>query len=484
MLARAERDPVPCGIQTATPGKARVSIDSVPKLAEGINLRELSLTAVEGFVLSRIDGSGNVADICALTGLTEIETLGIIERLARLGAILIAGSKADEGLEGAVVQRRSSIPGYDPKDLDEDDVEITRDERKAILETFHGLEDLSFYDLLQVEHTADRKQIREAYFRLSKQFHPDTQFRKRLGSFKQKLEIIFRSLTQAYDVLSNKEQRADYDAYIAEQIKGREMERQMREAAQEAERMERELVESVRRARRQARTRREAEQRRRRALAQKLAAMSGRQIVDRGLPTQTQKPRSTAETVADVRKLLQGSSQVERLERAKRHAAAAAEALKLGHHVAAANALRLACTLDPRNEGYQEDFKKANALAQRDLSEGYAKQGKFEEQLGHFDRACEHYVKAAEGNPDSGVFAERAAAMLVVQKQDLRKAQEYAARGVAKHPKDAKFRLTLARVFVELNLHLNAKREIETALELEPKNADALELLKVVKKKI
>lgn len=435
-------------------------------------------------MLSRIDGMGNVADICALTGLTELETLGILERLVRLGAVSVGGDSEAEALEGAVVQRRSSIPHYDPKDLDEEGVELTREERKLILETFHSLEEISFYDLLQVEHTADRKQIREGYFRLSKEFHPDTQFRKKLGSYKQKLEIIFRSLTQAYDVLSNKNQRADYDAYIAEQIKGREMERQMREAAQEAERMERELIESVRRARRQARTRREAEVRRRRALAQKLAAMSGRQIVDRGPPIETTRSRTTAETVADVRKLLQGSSQVERLERAKRHAAAAHEAMKQGLHVAAANALRLSCTLDPRNEGYQEEFKKANALAQRDLSEGYAKQGKFEEQLGHFDKACDHYVKAAEGNPESGVFAERAAAMLVMQKKDLRKAQEYAARGVAKHPKDPKFRLTLARVFMELNLHRNAKREVEAALELEPKNPDALELLKVVKKKL
>ena len=475
-------------------GKARVAIDSVPKLAEGVNLRELSLTAVEGFVLSRIDGAGNVADICSLTGLTERETVGILERLIRLGAIRIEGlnpdaltsrGEDDGDLGGAVVQRRAPSTEFDPAALDEEGVELTQDERRAILETFHILEDISFYDLLQVEHKADRKQIREAYFRLSKEFHPDTHFRKQLGSYKTKLEVIFRSLTQAYEVLSNKNQRADYDAYIVEQIKAREMERQMREAAQEAERMERELVESVRRARRQARTRRDAETRRRRALAQKLAAMSGRRIVDRGPPPADYvRSRTTAETVAEVRRLLQGSSQIERLERAKKHVSEALEALGLGHHVAAANALRLACTLDPRNEGYQEEFRKANALAQKDLSEGYAKQGKFEEQLGHFDRACEHYCKAAEGNPESGVFAERAAAMLALQKQDLRRAQDYASRGVAKHPKEPKYRITLARVFLELNLMRNAKRELEIALEMEAKNPDALDLLKIVKKKL
>ena len=69
-------------------------------------------------------------------------------------------------------------------------------------------------------------------------------------------------------------------------------------------------------------------------------------------------------------------------------------------------------------------------------------------------------------------------------KKDLRRAQEYATRAVAKHPREAKYRITLARVYAELELHLNAKRELESVLEGDPKLTEALELLKAVKKKI
>ena len=39
-------------------------------------------------------------------------------------------------------------------------------------------------------------------------------------------------------------------------------------------------------------------------------------------------------------------------------------------------------------------------------------------------------------------------------------------------------------VYAELELYRNAKRELDAVLEAEPKNADAIELLKAVKKKI
>ena len=51
-------------------------------------------------------------------------------------------------------------------------------------------------------------------FRLSKQFHPDTLFGKRLGSYKQKMEAVFKRLTDAYDVLGKKKRRAKYDEYL------------------------------------------------------------------------------------------------------------------------------------------------------------------------------------------------------------------------------------------------------------------------------
>src|SRR5262249_3120693 len=60
----------------------------------------------------------------------------------------------------------------------------------------------------------DKKAVRAAYFELSRTFHPDTMFRKNLGSYKQKMEAVFRKLTEAYETLGKKRTRDAYDEYL------------------------------------------------------------------------------------------------------------------------------------------------------------------------------------------------------------------------------------------------------------------------------
>ena len=43
----------------------------------------------------------------------------------------------------------------------------------------------------ELPYDADKKQIRTAYFAFSRSFHPDTMFRKELGSFKPKMVSVF-----------------------------------------------------------------------------------------------------------------------------------------------------------------------------------------------------------------------------------------------------------------------------------------------------
>ena len=43
-----------------------------------------------------------------------------------------------------------------------------------------------------VKRDADKKQIRNAYFEMSKLFHPDAYFGKRVGSYKSKMETVFK----------------------------------------------------------------------------------------------------------------------------------------------------------------------------------------------------------------------------------------------------------------------------------------------------
>jgi curved DNA-binding protein CbpA len=65
----------------------------------------------------------------------------------------------------------------------------------------------NFYEVLGVERGSTNEQIRAAYIKLAKQYHPDVN--KDLGS-----DDKFKSITLAYEALSNERNRDLYDAYM------------------------------------------------------------------------------------------------------------------------------------------------------------------------------------------------------------------------------------------------------------------------------
>jgi len=65
-------------------------------------------------------------------------------------------------------------------------------------------DDLDYYELLQVSDAAEPDTINRVYRLLAQRFHPDNQ---ETGN-----SARFREITEAYQVLSNPEKRAQYDA--------------------------------------------------------------------------------------------------------------------------------------------------------------------------------------------------------------------------------------------------------------------------------
>ncbi len=64
-----------------------------------------------------------------------------------------------------------------------------------------------YYDVLGVSRNADEAQIKKAYRRLAKKYHPDT------NAGDADAERKFKEVTEAYDVLSDKEKRKMYDQF-------------------------------------------------------------------------------------------------------------------------------------------------------------------------------------------------------------------------------------------------------------------------------
>jgi tetratricopeptide (TPR) repeat protein len=96
-----------------------------------------------------------------------------------------------------------------PADLAED-VDLDVERRKEILFSEAKLAAWTHFDVLGLPWNATADAARAAYVEKVKIFHPDRYPGKRLGSFRARLEKVFRRLTEARDVLADEAKRAAY----------------------------------------------------------------------------------------------------------------------------------------------------------------------------------------------------------------------------------------------------------------------------------
>ena len=98
---------------------------------------------------------------------------------------------------------------FNPADLAEA-VDLDVDRRKAILYAEAKLPEWTHWQVLGLPWNASVEAVRAAYIEQVKIFHPDRYPGKRLGSYRTRLERVFRRVTEARDVLTSEEQRAAY----------------------------------------------------------------------------------------------------------------------------------------------------------------------------------------------------------------------------------------------------------------------------------
>ncbi len=76
------------------------------------------------------------------------------------------------------------------------------------------MENLSYYEILEIERTADKSVIKKAYRSMAKKYHPD----KNPGD--KEAEKRFKLCNEAYQCLSDDQQRSIYDRYGKEGLQG------------------------------------------------------------------------------------------------------------------------------------------------------------------------------------------------------------------------------------------------------------------------
>ncbi len=164
-------------------------------------------------LLARLDGSLDVADIAALTGLSEDSVEETLEPLVATGLIAFG----DQSVVPPAEVRRSSgempaAPALAP---------LTDEEKTRINDLFAKLNKIDHYRLLGVAATADVKAVKRSYYALAKLYHPDRFFRKDVGALRPKIDAIFAAMSTALDTLTDASRRSAYDAFLREGLKTR-----------------------------------------------------------------------------------------------------------------------------------------------------------------------------------------------------------------------------------------------------------------------
>ncbi len=84
--------------------------------------------------------------------------------------------------------------------------------REAFLKEYVRMMELDYFTLLGVKETDTREQVRKAYFKLVKTYHPDRFFEDNsLIDLKDKVNSLFQRITDAHETLSDSKARARYE---------------------------------------------------------------------------------------------------------------------------------------------------------------------------------------------------------------------------------------------------------------------------------
>ncbi len=389
---------------------------AVPFVRRDADPNSSRMSPAEAFLFTRIDGSTNVQTLSQLVGLAVDETIVLLRSLVGKGLVSCPGMDG-EGEEQDIDQEALK-----------EDVELDIDMKKKVLKLHAGIDGMNHYQLLGVPRNADSKQIKQAYFQLSKLYHPDSYFRKRLGSYKQRIEEIFKRLTKAYETLSNQQKRQAYDSTLPPEPT--------------LEKIEEKIQQKIRQ-RDTARLRREK-----------------------------------------LERMLRSNPLVKRKAQAARHVEAARKAEQEGDIIGAANFAKLALALLPDDEQIRQLHDKLEQKAAPERAQKAFKRGLGDESIGRLEEAYDWFTKAVESDPDHTRALYKAAELALELKRDLRKGAQYCRRLLELEPMEHKARLILAKIYMEQGMLKNAIRELGQYVNANPLDEKSAQLLKELKKRV
>lgn len=319
------------------------------------------------------------------------------------------------------------------------------------------------YQALGIPRDADTKDIRGAFFELSKRFHPDAYFGRIDADAQRRLEKLFGRLSEAYGVLGRKRSRREYDEYLTRHSRldsapPSESHDALPATQPEPPEPAEPVVNAPPVAKAQAPARSDDPQKRRREAAQ------------------------------NIRRALSGTRRASRVERPEpalpeRCLAEAESALRAGRHDEAMRSLKLIGAMDIDGP-VKERADRLRGQLMRKLAFEFEKKAIYEERHQKWAAAARSWRRVCEGRPEDAHAFRQAARAYLEAKGDLRVAAKLAQRAVQLAPKDPSGHRILGHVYMEADMTANARTSLERAVRLGQGDAQADRMLKGLKRAI
>ena len=235
---------------------------------------EASLSAQEGFLLSRVNGVGSLREICQVSPAGEDETLRTILGLTAAGLLQIDATAETpvaatprramrddpmarlQGFLKKTENPASASPAAAPVKSERRPAtrvaepdraaaprktggattaakEVpaatgTRSVRAMLLERLRASEAQDYYQLLEVETGSSEELIQKSYYSLARRYHPDLFHTADVVDLQPAMELLFARVNQAFYTLKNPEKRQEYDRLLS---KGSHDTRKIQQAA-------------------------------------------------------------------------------------------------------------------------------------------------------------------------------------------------------------------------------------------------------------
>ena len=381
-------------------------VASVPN----VDPSKLNLTHEERAVFDRVGRAAQIFQLVAGSQFPEAKTIALLLSLRAKGAIVPAR-----------VQRGASNGPVSAAAMSED-IDLPEDKKREILDLEAALETKNLFELLGVKPGATSKEVREAFYEISRRMHPDRFFKKNIGSFRARIEHVYRKLSAAHETLTDDAKRAAYlkaNPSLLDSEPVRAVQLQPTKEAPKPHTAEDDA--------------REAERRQRFAKHPYFAK------------------------AARLKELISRSR----------------ESIAKGEWGHAFTDLHMASQIDGANEEVKKLLSDVRAKTEVDRAENEVKRGLEQYEQGNENGALAAFKTASNIDPRNAKAAYMAAKLMWDKSHEAKDVLPFAQRAVENAPKNPDYHVLVARIMDHAGMKALAKKHFEEALKLDPRNAEA-----------